>query len=160
MFTCTKLYKVLTFHLLITNIYASNCFVSQITPGCDNTCCMDLVCAQDPYCCNNNWDSTCVYEVGLFCPSTCFPTDPPTDPPTNPPTNSPTNPPTDAPTNPPTDAPTNPPTDAPTNPPTDPPTDTDNSNSQLGDLNAKSTANISTMNLVTYVLILLSLVFN
>ncbi|MCB9730101.1 MAG: C-type lectin domain-containing protein, partial [Deltaproteobacteria bacterium] len=29
------------------------------SPGCDDTACQDCVCAQDPYCCDTNWDDTC-----------------------------------------------------------------------------------------------------
>ncbi len=36
-------------------------------PGCNGCACEECVCAQDPFCCNNSWDSICVsecYECG------------------------------------------------------------------------------------------------
>jgi hypothetical protein len=37
--------------------------------GCDP--CVTQICAADSYCCNNNWDSICVDEVGSICGRTC-----------------------------------------------------------------------------------------
>ncbi len=43
-----------------------SCFV----PGdayCNDASCCNTVCAIDPYCCNNNWDSLCVTEAFINC---------------------------------------------------------------------------------------------
>jgi hypothetical protein len=37
----------------------STCCTAQQTPGCDDTACQDLICAQDSFCCNNTWDQVC-----------------------------------------------------------------------------------------------------
>jgi hypothetical protein len=46
---------------------------ASLSPVCDP--CVAKVCAADPYCCTNSWDSICVSEVqsvcGQACPSTC-----------------------------------------------------------------------------------------
>jgi hypothetical protein len=46
---------------------SSDCFVPQGTPGCSNDACESLVCAIDPFCCNNSWDSVCAGEAATFC---------------------------------------------------------------------------------------------
>ena len=39
----------------------------------DETCdpCVASICAADPYCCDNSWDSLCVGEVESICGQTC-----------------------------------------------------------------------------------------
>jgi hypothetical protein len=55
----------------------SNCCVAHPTPGCDNAACQSAVCSQDPFCCNNQWDSICANEAIAKCAvcgaSTCPP---------------------------------------------------------------------------------------
>ncbi len=46
---------------------SSNCLVSNSTPGCNNQECQDLVCAQDPFCCNVAWDSQCANTAQTLC---------------------------------------------------------------------------------------------
>jgi hypothetical protein len=41
----------------------------KLADGCDS--CVTDVCAQDPYCCDTAWDSTCVGEAEQFCGITC-----------------------------------------------------------------------------------------
>lgn len=41
----------------------------SLVPGCDP--CVDAVCAHDPYCCEAEWDGTCVDEVADFCGQSC-----------------------------------------------------------------------------------------
>lgn len=44
-----------------------NCLDPQTTPGCaDVDCCIE-VCAQDPFCCENTWDETCVKQALVLC---------------------------------------------------------------------------------------------
>ena len=60
---------------------AGNCPHSLCTPGPSNTpftsfcdspgTCVQLICALDSYCCNFDWDSICVSEVGTYCGLTC-----------------------------------------------------------------------------------------
>ncbi len=48
---------------------AGSCF----TPGatyCNDADCCNAVCAADPFCCSNSWDSLCVSEAGTLC-ATC-----------------------------------------------------------------------------------------
>jgi hypothetical protein len=50
----------------------SDCGTAHATPGCSDTCVSECVCAQDAFCCDNEWDSTCVGEVTSFdCNKTC-----------------------------------------------------------------------------------------
>lgn len=42
----------------------------KLTAGCDNQCVTDI-CAVDPYCCANYWDSICVGEVQSVCKQGC-----------------------------------------------------------------------------------------
>jgi hypothetical protein len=44
-----------------------SCFIVHPTPGCIHAICCQLVCDQDPFCCNNQWDSLCVSEAGMLC---------------------------------------------------------------------------------------------
>ncbi len=48
----------------------------QCTQGAalDATCnsCVQMVCAQDSYCCNTAWDSVCIGHVNSLCNPTCF----------------------------------------------------------------------------------------
>jgi len=53
---------------------------SKLDASCDP--CATSICATDPYCCNNSWDSQCVSEVDSICGLSC---DPPEDPPPPPP---------------------------------------------------------------------------
>jgi len=47
------------------------CTEQNDTPGCEDVGCCDTVCGQDPYCCLNAWDDTCVEEEAMFCRSSC-----------------------------------------------------------------------------------------
>ncbi len=38
---------------------ASDCCVPNGTPGCDEQACQDLICGQDPFCCDVEWDQIC-----------------------------------------------------------------------------------------------------
>lgn len=46
-----------------------------LTSGCDSPTvspsCVSRICAADPYCCNNAWDSACVNAVSSVCGKTC-----------------------------------------------------------------------------------------
>lgn len=46
---------------------ASNCCETGHGSGCDDSNCETIVCAIDPYCCNNTWDGICVDEAEEFC---------------------------------------------------------------------------------------------
>jgi hypothetical protein len=43
-----------------------DCCAPNGTPGCETASIEDCVCAQDPWCCSNEWDQTCVEEVEDF----------------------------------------------------------------------------------------------
>jgi hypothetical protein len=42
---------------------------AKLTTGCSS--CASSVCAQDPYCCNTEWDSVCVSYVEDYCSFSC-----------------------------------------------------------------------------------------
>ncbi len=47
----------------VLNVYVpgdSTCFTGHAAPGCSDPGCENLVCAVDPFCCSNSWDSVCV----------------------------------------------------------------------------------------------------
>jgi S-layer family protein len=54
---------------------APACAHSKCTIGvalnADCDACVGQICAGDPFCCNNTWDSTCVGEVSSVCHQTC-----------------------------------------------------------------------------------------
>ena len=37
-----------------------SCYTVHATPFCDNATCCETICATDPFCCNQRWDSLCV----------------------------------------------------------------------------------------------------
>ena len=36
-------------------------------PGCNDVACCDVICGQDPFCCNTAWDGICVSEASILC---------------------------------------------------------------------------------------------
>lgn len=46
---------------------AGNCFVVNGSQSCDSTGCCITVCSYDPFCCDSNWDSVCVYYAEAWC---------------------------------------------------------------------------------------------
>jgi hypothetical protein len=46
---------------------AGDCHSVHATPGCATQTCCETVCASDPYCCETEWDSTCVGDAAA-CP--------------------------------------------------------------------------------------------
>ena len=53
-----------------------DCCQSNVTPGCDNAFCCDLVCTQDAFCCEGVWTRGCADLADILCPDLCLPTDP------------------------------------------------------------------------------------
>lgn len=53
----------------------SNCFLAGTSAGCDNPACQASVCAEDAWCCTNEWDNLCVALALEICegsPSNCL----------------------------------------------------------------------------------------
>lgn len=46
---------------------AGTCFMPNRTRGCDRVTCCDLVCTDDPYCCEVEWDEVCAEEASGRC---------------------------------------------------------------------------------------------
>lgn len=46
---------------------AGNCYIANGSPGCNNSSCCATVCAADPFCCNNTWDSLCASAAATSC---------------------------------------------------------------------------------------------
>lgn len=44
-----------------------DCFSANGTPGCEDAACCGIVCAQDPYCCDVEWDSLCADAAVVLC---------------------------------------------------------------------------------------------
>ncbi len=44
-----------------------DCFVARTAPGCDDVSCCAKVCAADEFCCNTEWDATCVQQAQDLC---------------------------------------------------------------------------------------------
>jgi len=51
-----------------------DCCEPNMTPGCDDADCCNLICDIDPWCCDNRWDSICAGAAEDFCPA--CPSDP------------------------------------------------------------------------------------
>jgi len=49
------------------DIFAGSCFVEHETPGCDDLQCCQNVCAIDPKCCDEFWDTPCVELAQVSC---------------------------------------------------------------------------------------------
>ncbi|MBL9149961.1 MAG: hypothetical protein JNM94_14830 [Phycisphaerae bacterium] len=49
---------------------SGSCFVSHPTPGCDYASCCTAVCAVDPFCCGNQWDTQCATQATNWCVAT------------------------------------------------------------------------------------------
>ncbi|MCH2161741.1 MAG: hypothetical protein MK085_07685, partial [Phycisphaerales bacterium] len=50
---------------------AGSCDDPNGIPACDNEACCELVCEQDPRCCDTTWDIICVAYANAFCESNC-----------------------------------------------------------------------------------------
>ncbi|MBL9149559.1 MAG: hypothetical protein JNM94_12790 [Phycisphaerae bacterium] len=50
-----------------------DCCEEQNTPGCEDITCCNVVCAQDPFCCEDEWDSLCAGDADELCGSLCGP---------------------------------------------------------------------------------------
>jgi len=49
----------------------SCCEASGTQTGCERSTCCDLVCDNDSYCCDTEWDITCVRSAFNICPNVC-----------------------------------------------------------------------------------------
>ncbi|MCH9681147.1 MAG: hypothetical protein K0V04_06930 [Deltaproteobacteria bacterium] len=53
-----------------------DCCTAQATPGCTDATIQACVCANDPFCCDTQWDAMCVGRVGSdLCAPSCAPDD-------------------------------------------------------------------------------------
>ncbi len=50
------------------NSAAGPCNMPNGTPGCDDPACCNLVCDQDPFCCDTEWDQICADAAAEACP--------------------------------------------------------------------------------------------
>ena len=50
---------------------SGNCCSENGSPGCTNSSCCDTVCAEDPFCCDTEWDSICADEAAILCCDMC-----------------------------------------------------------------------------------------
>jgi len=48
-----------------------NCLVPNPEPGCEDEACCFAVCLTDAVCCDEEWDSTCVFVANAVCSSLC-----------------------------------------------------------------------------------------
>ncbi|MCH8821871.1 MAG: hypothetical protein IH984_00030 [Planctomycetes bacterium] len=46
---------------------SGDCCVANGTPGCDDALCCLIVCANDPFCCDTEWDSSCAIAANESC---------------------------------------------------------------------------------------------
>jgi hypothetical protein len=44
-----------------------DCLTEHAGPGCENAACEAQVCALDSFCCNVEWDSSCVFDANADC---------------------------------------------------------------------------------------------
>ena len=49
------------------DVFAGDCSTVHKSPHCDNKECCETVCADDPYCCSTEWDSSCVKLAESLC---------------------------------------------------------------------------------------------
>lgn len=53
------------------NEAVGNCGDTTHGPGCSDAACAACVCDQEPSCCSQDWDNTCL-SAALSCPAECF----------------------------------------------------------------------------------------
>lgn len=53
-------------------IIGNDCCTARDSAGCEVTLVEECVCAGDPWCCDQNWDETCVLEAGANCFAGCI----------------------------------------------------------------------------------------
>ncbi len=46
---------------------SGECLFDNGTPGCNDAACCNLVCNEDPFCCNNQWDALCGQLAAQIC---------------------------------------------------------------------------------------------
>ena len=49
------------------NPASGSCFESNGSPGCDDALCCELVCGDDPFCCESLWDDLCANQANFNC---------------------------------------------------------------------------------------------
>ncbi len=49
------------------DVGTQTCFATHTAPFCNDAACCNEVCAADPFCCSNQWDSICVNEAFSMC---------------------------------------------------------------------------------------------
>jgi len=49
------------------NTATGSCFTPRSSGGCGTPTCCNAVCTQDPFCCSQSWDATCVNRAGQLC---------------------------------------------------------------------------------------------
>ncbi len=47
---------------------SSDCCEPNGTPGCDDPQCVNIICGQDPFCCDTEWDTVCANAANEQCP--------------------------------------------------------------------------------------------
>jgi hypothetical protein len=76
-FCCSTAWDSLCVNAAITNCPScdnpsnGDCLVAHPTPFCNTPECCSTVCAADPLCCDNQWDSFCVAGANTLCVETC-----------------------------------------------------------------------------------------
>ncbi len=50
---------------------AGDCCAAHAAAGCDDCGCCGIVCDNDPYCCNFEWDGVCAQEAEALCSGAC-----------------------------------------------------------------------------------------
>jgi hypothetical protein len=50
---------------------AGDCSVPNGTPGCEDVDCCELICGQDPFCCDTEWDQICADAANAQCGEPC-----------------------------------------------------------------------------------------
>ena len=46
---------------------AGTCFADNSTPGCESVACCTIVCLDDPFCCDTEWDAVCAGVAAMSC---------------------------------------------------------------------------------------------
>jgi hypothetical protein len=55
------------------DVTSSDCCSANGSAGCDDATCEAAVCAEDPFCCNTDWDGVCANAAIALCPLQCNP---------------------------------------------------------------------------------------
>jgi len=66
--TCASSANAACFLTCGAGAFGESCLVGHATPGCSDQACCELVCTEDDFCCDTEWDALCAKKALTLCP--------------------------------------------------------------------------------------------